>query len=119
MTKFLTTTAKFLLLILLSGNLIACTALLPDPHQVEIQQGNLLETEALAQLQTGMNKQQVEFLLGSPIVRDAFHRDRWDYVFYQVTDRELEPEVKQLTLYFQGDELIRIENQYSHSEASD
>ncbi|VAX00586.1 hypothetical protein MNBD_GAMMA22-3002 [hydrothermal vent metagenome] len=49
-------------------------------YEIDIQQGNVLDEEAVAKLKVGMTKQQVQFILGSPIIKDAFHPERWDYV---------------------------------------
>ncbi len=49
-------------------------------YEIDVQQGNVLDEEAVAKLKVGMTKQQVQFILGSPIIKDAFHPERWDYV---------------------------------------
>ncbi len=51
------------------------------PHKVEIQQGNVITPEQLAQLKEGMTRDQVRFLLGTPLLSDIFHTNRWDYLF--------------------------------------
>ena len=48
---------------------------------MEIQQGNYISQEAVSQLKSGMTKDQVRFVLGTPLVADIFHEDRWDYVY--------------------------------------
>jgi outer membrane protein assembly factor BamE len=53
------------------------------PFRIEIQQGNFVSQEMLSQLKPGMSKEQVRFVLGTPLVTDIFHSDRWDYVFYR------------------------------------
>jgi len=53
------------------------------PYRIDIQQGNFLSPEMVAQLKTGMTREQVRFVLGTPLVTDIFHGDRWDYVFYR------------------------------------
>jgi outer membrane protein assembly factor BamE len=66
---------------------LACAALLAAAsagctvYRPEVRQGNFLEEAKLAQVQPGMTREQVEFLLGPPMLVDPFHRDRWDYVF--------------------------------------
>ncbi len=49
-------------------------------YEIDIQQGNLLDVKAVEKLKVGMSKRQVQFLLGSPIIKDPFHPERWDYV---------------------------------------
>jgi outer membrane protein assembly factor BamE len=52
-----------------------------SPYRPDIQQGNFVSQEMMAQLKVGMTKDQVKFLLGTPLMADAFHADRWDYPF--------------------------------------
>lgn len=51
------------------------------PYKFDIQQGNFVTQEDVARLQIGMNKEQVRFILGTPLLNDSFHADRWDYVY--------------------------------------
>ena len=51
-------------------------------YRASIAQGNLVKEEDLAQLEVGMTRKQVRFLLGTPMIDDPFHRNRWDYVYY-------------------------------------
>lgn len=53
------------------------------PYRITIQQGNYVTREMVEQLKPGMTKEQVRFILGTPLVTDIFHADRWDYVFYR------------------------------------
>ena len=50
-------------------------------YKIDIQQGNALDAKKVEQLQLGMSKQQVTFLLGSAMLMDAFHKERWDYIY--------------------------------------
>lgn len=66
----------------------ACS-ILPDnyvpsfvkPYKFDIQQGNFVTQQDVARLKVGMSKDQVRFILGTPLLNDAFHTDRWDYVY--------------------------------------
>jgi outer membrane protein assembly factor BamE len=80
-----------------------CTIHIPD-----VQQGNVLEPDVLAQLHTGLSKKQVQFLMGTPIIRDAFHPERWDYV-YLFASQDTKTIRKRVTLFFDHDTLSRIE----------
>ena len=76
------------------------------PYRIDIQQGNFLSPEMTAQLRKGMTREQVRFVLGTPLVTDIFHADRWDYVFY----RELgsgAKEQKRLSVFFEDNKLAR------------
>lgn len=79
-----------------------------SPHKLEIQQGNIITEEMLAQLKPGMTASQVRFLLGSPQLLDPFHKDRWDYL-YSLRQNGERIGYRHLILYFDGDTLSRIE----------
>ena len=81
-------------------------------YKQPIYQGNLIEKTAADQLQAGMSKQQVESLLGTPSIADPFHHDRWDYTASERTSRTGHVEVKNLTLWFNGDSLTKWDGQY-------
>lgn len=101
---------NLILISLLVVNLLAsaCTAILPDPHRIDIQQGNHVKPEDLEKIRIGMSRDQVRFVLGTPLLQDAFHRDRWDYVYY-LKPGDGETRQSRVSLYFQGDELVRID----------
>jgi len=80
-----------------------CTIHIPD-----VQQGNVLEPEVLAQLHPGLSKKQVKFLMGTPIIRDAFHPERWDYV-YLFESLDSKPIRQRVTIFFDHDAISRIE----------
>jgi outer membrane protein assembly factor BamE len=52
------------------------------PYRITVVQGNFVSKEAAAQMQVGMSRAQVRQILGTPLLADMFHADRWDYVFY-------------------------------------
>lgn len=81
-------------------------------YRQPIYQGNLLEKSAVEQLQTGMSKQQVTLLLGTPSIADPFHHERWDYTSSQRVGRVGTTERKNLTLWFEGDALMKWEGDY-------
>lgn len=85
--------------------LSACTTYKP-----EIQQGNAVAVEAVGQLKQGMSKGEVTALLGTPLLRDDFHQNRWDYIFY-VSKAGQERERKDLILTFANDRLATIKKQ--------
>ncbi|HGO7725371.1 TPA: outer membrane protein assembly factor BamE [Neisseria meningitidis] len=91
--------------------LAACSAervsLFPS-YKLKIIQGNELEPRAVAALRPGMTKDQVLLLLGSPILRDAFHTDRWDYTF-NTSRNGIIKERSNLTVYFENGVLVRTE----------
>ena len=78
------------------------------PYRMEIQQGNFVSQEMVAQLKPGMTKEQVRFILGTPMVSDIFHPDRWDYVFWRETSNG-KREQRKLTVLFENGELARLD----------
>lgn len=78
-------------------------------YRMDVQQGNLLEQEQAEEVQVGMTRSQVQFLLGTPMVSDPFHRDRWDYPYYLRRGREREAEERWLSVHFDGDRVTRVE----------
>jgi outer membrane protein assembly factor BamE len=78
------------------------------PYKMEIQQGNFVSQEMVSQLKPGMTKEQVRFVLGTPLVTDIFHPDRWDYVYWRETTKG-EREQRKLTVLFQNGTLARVD----------
>lgn len=81
-----------------------------SPHRIDVQQGNALEQEVVEKLKTGMTRSQVRFLLGTPLLVDPFHSNRWDYVYNYRTAGKL-TEKKRLALIFEGEVLARIDGE--------
>jgi outer membrane protein assembly factor BamE len=79
-----------------------------SPYTIEIQQGNYVTQEQVAQLHRGMTRDQVRYLLGTPLLNDPFHADRWDYVFRRLRANSRELEERRLTLFFANDKLDRV-----------
>jgi outer membrane protein assembly factor BamE len=99
---------KLLLVLIAALSTAGCGILYKQP----IYQGNLLEKTNVDQLQAGMSKQQVLVLLGTPSIEDPFHHDRWDYTASQRVGRIGRTDIKNFTLYFEGDTLARWEGEY-------
>jgi outer membrane protein assembly factor BamE len=75
---------------------------------MDIQQGNYLDQAQVAKLRPGMTHAQVRFLLGTPLVVDPFHSDRWDYLYVDQQRGRL-TDYRRLTLHFDGDKLVRAQ----------
>ena len=73
------------------------------PYRIDIQQGNVVTAEQLAQLRQGMTREQVRFLLGTPLLTDPFHDAQWDYVFSLRDGKTGEVRQRRLTLWFGKD----------------
>ena len=81
---------------------------LPFVHKIDIQQGNVITQEMIAQLELGMDKKKVIFIMGSPVILDTFHADRWDYL-YLIKHGGGNSKRRQITLYFEQTKLARVE----------
>lgn len=82
-------------------------------HKPTIQQGNVLTEEMLNELELGMSKEQVKFLLGTPSMVDVFHPDRWDYVYWLKKPGRSDPEEQHLALHFEDGLLVEIDDLYT------
>ena len=93
------------------GSLIvlAALALTACVYRIDIQQGNLPDEKAINQVDLGMTRSQVQFLLGTPMVSDSFHRDRWDYAYYYRRGRSHDADRRWVVVYFENDRVQRIE----------
>ncbi len=81
---------------------------LPFVYHVDVQQGNLVTQAQVDRLRPGMTPAQVRYVMGTPLVRDVFHDDRWDYV-YLFHPGKGKGERKRVTLFFKDGRLARIE----------
>src|SRR5688500_19893650 len=92
---------------------IACVLLLGTVgcvHRIPIQQGNFLDREDLDRVAVGMTRVQVRALLGTPMIADPFHQERWDYYYYMQMGRWKNPQRRQFTVYFdEQDKVARVE----------
>jgi outer membrane protein assembly factor BamE len=77
------------------------------PYRLDVRQGNLITQEMISQLKKGMTRDQVRFALGTPLLTDPFHADRWDYV-YRFKPGYGEAEERVITVHFEGDQLVQV-----------
>lgn len=97
-------TTKLLIVSLAAAAISACGF-----FRVEIQQGNVINQEQVAQLEPGMTKREVRYIMGTPLVVDPFHeKRRWDYYYTFSPDLGSDFEKRRITLFFDGDKLERI-----------
>lgn len=78
------------------------------PYRADVQQGNWITSEQVAQLEPGMSRAQVRFILGTPALQDALHANRWDYTYYNKPGYG-DKEIRHLTVWFDGDLLVKWE----------
>lgn len=79
-----------------------------SPYKAEIQQGNAVSQEMLGKLKPGMTPSQVRYILGTPLLVDPFHKDRWDYV-HSLAKGGNQLERRRVTVVFENDRLKAIE----------
>jgi outer membrane protein assembly factor BamE len=102
------------LALLLLVSLLAACSTSPESrswltYRIDIRQGNMVTQEMAAQLKLGQTKDQVRFILGTPLIADAFHADRWDYVYrFQPGRLGAELEQRHLSVFFDKGKLIGV-----------
>ena len=77
-------------------------------YRANIAQGNLIKQEDLDQAEVGMTRNQIRFLLGTPMIDDPFHRDRWDYVYYLKLGRDDALQKRWVSVLFTDDRVSEI-----------
>lgn len=99
----------------LCASLSACSTLTDwtpwflTPYRPDVQQGNIITKDMVDQLRPGMTRDQVRFMLGTPLLTDMFHQDRWDYTYY-LKRRGGETQIRKLVIYFGDNRLTRFES---------
>ncbi|MFT7228361.1 MAG: outer membrane protein assembly factor BamE [Methylophilaceae bacterium] len=89
--------------------IVGCGASMPTitSYKMDIQQGNVVTSEMLLKLRPGMTKSQVQYIMGTPLLIDSFHSDRWDY-FYQLRKQGKVINQRRVILDFEGESLARV-----------
>jgi outer membrane protein assembly factor BamE len=82
--------------------------ILPEPHKIDIEQGNSITQEEFESLYTGMTQSEVVEAIGTPMLKDPFHADRWDYI-YRLKPGKGRERQSRFTLYFRGGILVKID----------
>lgn len=108
-TRLETMRIKIILLSLLLASCGSISAPSLSPYKMDIRQGNFVTAEMRDKIKLGMSRAQVRYALGTPMISDVFHGNRWDYV-YRLEHRHELVEQQRLTLYFEGDNLTRIDD---------
>ena len=84
---------------------------IPRVHKITVQQGNVITQEMIDSLKPGMTRTQVAYIMGEPIVRNTFDRDRWDYIYTLEVPGVFEQE-KRISLHFEEDRLAYFTGDY-------
>jgi outer membrane protein assembly factor BamE len=90
----------------------------PWVYRLQVDQGNIITQEKVNQLKPGMTREQVKFVMGSPLLTDTFNSDRWDYI-YSLRDADGNTSQQRLSLIFADDKLARLNGTFmpQHSSA--
>lgn len=87
--------------------LAGCGGKIPGLYRIDIQQGNVLEQEQLAKLERGMEKRKVQFILGTPLLTDAFNQDCWDY-YYSYEEGSGDKVQRRISVLFENERLVKV-----------
>ena len=99
-------TIKCVICLALCGLLSACFL---RPYKFDIVQGNDLTPDKISQIQPGMSEDQVRYVLGTPMLNDVFHTNRWDYVYYEKPGYK-KPIRRHLAVYFNDGRVAQVTN---------
>jgi outer membrane protein assembly factor BamE len=91
--------------------LLACSSVprIVNEYRIDVQQGNVLTQEMVSQLRPGLSKDQVRFILGTPVLMDMFHANRWDYFYWLKKGNSGEIETRRFSVFFDADgKLTRV-----------
>lgn len=95
------------IIIILAILCASCSSYAIKPYKMDIQQGNVVTSKMMLQLRPGMTKSQVRFIMGTPLIQDSFHKDRWDY-FYQFRKDGKIIEQRNVVLDFENEQLAHV-----------
>jgi outer membrane protein assembly factor BamE len=106
-------------ILLISALLISACSIprlqFPGVYKIDIEQGNIITQEMIDQLRPGMTKRQVIFVMGTPLVRDPFHQDRWDYVYNYQPGGGIRGQ-ERVTMFFENDLLTHFTGDFKPTE---
>lgn len=109
--------STFLLAAVTSLSINACSTILtnlPGVYTLDIEQGNIIDQSMINQLRPNMTKRQVLYIMGSPMLSDAFHEKRWDYLYSEQPGGEDRVQ-KRVSLFFNGDNLMGVQGDFRPS----
>lgn len=107
-------TRKSILVVLLLATVLAMSGCV---YRANISQGNIVEEEDLDQVEVGMTRNQIRFLLGTPMIDDPFHMNRWDYVYYVKIGRNDASAKRWISILFDDDKVSEIRRNQELSPA--
>lgn len=96
------------IIVMITACISVSGCIFPGVFRIDVAQGNIVTEEMVDQLKPGMTREQVLYVMGTPIIQDTLHPDRWDYV-YSISRAGATPDIYRVTLYFRGDQFVRKE----------
>lgn len=114
--------SRFAGTLLLATVLSGCSSVprIVNEYKIDVQQGNVLTQEMVSQLKPGLTKDQVRFILGTPVLADVFHANRWDYVYRLQKGNTGAVEMRKFTAFFDAnDKLVRVSGDVTAAQESD
>jgi outer membrane protein assembly factor BamE len=106
-----------LLLCTLSITLSGC-GFIPGVYKIDVQQGNVVTQEMVDQLRPGMTQRQVRFILGTPLLQDTFHPERWDYLYSMKSGRSDRVQ-ERISLNFEDNRLVGLSGDFMPGTSTD
>lgn len=100
--------------LLVSLSVMSCSAILnnlPGVYTVDVQQGNIIDQSMIDQLRPNMNKRQVLYIMGTPMLNTIFHKNKWEYLYSNQPGGEPRQQ-KRITLVFEGDNIVGIQGDF-------
>ena len=90
----------------------------PGVYKIGIPQGNIITQDMVDQLRPGMTKRQVIFVMGTPLVRDPYHQDRWDYIYSYQPGGGVRGQ-ERISVFFQNDLLVSFSGDFVPSDSDE
>ena len=110
---------RILLLSLVLACLAGCSSWgFPGVYRINVEQGNIVTQEMIDQIQPGMTRRQVRFILGTPLLEDSFNRDRWDYIYTLRNGSNTLIDTR-LTVHFEGETLTHFTSTLAPTESAE
>ena len=116
------TLSRFARVVFLAIALSGCSSVprIVNEYKIDVQQGNVLTQDMVSQLKPGLTKGQVRFILGTPVLMDMFHANRWDYVYRLQKGSDGVPEMRKFSTFFDANgKLISVSGDVTAAQTSD
>ena len=103
---------QILLLLLCTASItLSGCGFIPGVYKIDVQQGNVVTQDMVDQLRPGMTQRQVRFIMGTPLLQDTFHPDRWDYLYSMKSGRS-DREQERISLNFEDNKLVGLSGDF-------